>query len=68
MADNIVLEVTRYRPEEETEPTVQEYEVPFTEDWVILDALNYVKDHLDGSLSYRWSCRDGNLRELWDDG
>ena len=59
MADNIVLEVTRYRPEEETEPTVQEYEVPYTEDWVILDALNYVKDNLDGSLSYRWSCRMG---------
>ena len=59
MADNIVLEVTRYRPEQETEPTVQEYEVPFTKDWVILDALNYVKDNLDGSLSYRWSCRMG---------
>lgn len=59
MADNIVLEVTRYRPEEETEPTVQEYEVPFTKEWVILDALNYVKDNLDGSLSYRWSCRMG---------
>ena len=59
MADNIVLEVTRYRPEQETEPTVQEYEVPYTEDWVVLDALNYVKDNLDGSLSYRWSCRMG---------
>ncbi len=59
MTDTIVLEVTRYRPEQETEPTVQEYEVPLTQDWVILDALNYVKDDLDGSLSYRWSCRMG---------
>ena len=59
MTDTIVLEVTRYRPEEEAEPTVQEYEVPITPDWVILDALNYIKDDLDGSLSYRWSCRMG---------
>ena len=44
---------------EETEPTFQSYEVPFREDWVVLDALNYIKDKLDGSLSYRWSCRMG---------
>ncbi len=59
MPDTIVLEVTRYRPEQETKPTVQEYEVPITPDWVILDALNYIKDEVDGSLSYRWSCRMG---------
>jgi fumarate reductase iron-sulfur subunit len=59
MTDKIVFEVTRYRPEQETEPTIQEYEVPLTQDWVILDALNHIKDSLDGSLSYRWSCRMG---------
>src|ERR671915_2036162 len=59
MADMITLEVMRYRPEQETEPTFQPYEVPFHEDWVVLDALNYIKDRLDGSLSYRWSCRMG---------
>jgi fumarate reductase iron-sulfur subunit len=26
---------------------------------VILDALNHVKDKLDGSVTYRWSCRMG---------
>jgi fumarate reductase iron-sulfur subunit len=59
MADTITLEVMRYRPEQETEPTFQGYEVPFHQDWVVLDALNYIKDRLDGSLSYRWSCRMG---------
>src|SRR5256886_4131694 len=59
MADMITLEVMRYRPEQETEPSFQSYEVPFHEDWVVLDALNYIKDRLDGSLSYRWSCRMG---------
>ena len=59
MADTITLEVLRYRPEQETEPTFQGYEVPVRQDWVVLDALNYIKDRLDGSLSYRWSCRMG---------
>jgi fumarate reductase iron-sulfur subunit len=59
MADTITLEVMRYRPEQEAEPTFQSYQVPFHEDWVVLDALNYIKDKLDGSLSYRWSCRMG---------
>jgi fumarate reductase iron-sulfur subunit len=59
MADTITLEVMRYRPEQEIEPIFQSYEVPFHKDWVVLDALNYIKDRLDGSLSYRWSCRMG---------
>ncbi len=55
----IALEVFRYRPEEEDEPTFKMYEVPYREDWVVLDALNHVKDQIDGTLSYRWSCRMG---------
>ena len=59
MAETITLSVSRYRPEQESEPVFQDYEVPFHKDWAILDALNYVKDELDGSLSFRWSCRMG---------
>ena len=59
MEETITLAVQRYLPEEETEPFIQEYEVPFREKWVILDALNYIKDRIDGTLSYRWSCRMG---------
>jgi fumarate reductase iron-sulfur subunit len=55
----IKLKVFRYRPEQESEPVFQEYEVPLRKDWVILDALNYVKDQIDGTLSFRWSCRMG---------
>jgi fumarate reductase iron-sulfur subunit len=59
MADTITLQVTRYRPEQDTEPTVQEYDVPLRKDWAVLDGLNHIKDHQDGTLSYRWSCRMG---------
>jgi fumarate reductase iron-sulfur subunit len=59
MADEITLRVARYRPEQEAEPTVQEYVVPLRKELSVLDGLNYVKDRLDGSLSFRWSCRMG---------
>ena len=59
MADRIKLQVARYRPEQESDITFDEYEVPFSKDWVVLDGLNYVKDRIDGTLAYRWSCRMG---------
>ena len=59
MPDTIALDVFRYLPDAEDEPRFQRYEVPFREDWVVLDALNYIKDEIDGTLSYRWSCRMG---------
>ena len=59
MAETMKLEIFRYHPEKDNEPTFQTYEVPFLEDWVILDAINYIKDEIDGTLSYRWSCQMG---------
>jgi fumarate reductase iron-sulfur subunit len=59
MADKIVMEVARYRPEDTNEVTFDQFEVPCHKEWVVLDGLNYVKDQLDGTLSYRWSCRMG---------
>lgn len=57
MTERIVrVEVFRYRPESGREPGWQTFEVPCRPEWVVLDALNYIKDHLDGSLSFRWSC------------
>lgn len=55
----VTLRVTRYRPEQDTAPTAQTYTIPYRRDWVVLDALNYIKDTIDGSLTYRWSCRMG---------
>lgn len=53
---HIDLEILRYDPDTDTEPHFQTYRVPCQEDWVVLDAINYIKDELDRSLSYRWSC------------
>ena len=55
----VTLNVTRYQPGQDLAPKTQAYSVPDKEDWVVLDALNYIKDQLDGTLTYRWSCRMG---------
>ena len=52
----IELEILRYDPEQDEAPHFQTYAVPCQDDWVVLDAINYVKDELDRTLSYRWSC------------
>ncbi len=57
--DQITLEIFRYDPDGAVAPSFQSYQVPYHDDWVVLDAINYIKDHLDGTLAYRWSCRMG---------
>ena len=57
--DVATIRVTRYRPEKDLKPYYQEYKVPYRRDMVVLDALNYIKAEVDGSLTYRWSCRMG---------
>ena len=59
MANRITIEVTRYDPAQDEKPRFDSFEVPLRKEWVVLDALNYIKDHLDGSLTFRWSCRMG---------
>ena len=42
-----------------SKPHYESYEVPVHKEWVVLDALNHIKDTVDGTLTYRWSCRMG---------
>jgi fumarate reductase iron-sulfur subunit len=53
----IAIEVLRYRCETDQRPVWQAYRVPFTDDMSVLQGLQYIKDRLDGTLSFRWSCR-----------
>jgi fumarate reductase iron-sulfur subunit len=53
----IAIEILRYRPERDAAPTRRSYRVPFSDDMSVLQGLQYIKDHLDGTLSFRWSCR-----------
>jgi fumarate reductase iron-sulfur subunit len=53
------FEILRFRPGQDAEPVYQTYEVTCLPDWVVLDALNAIKDDIDPTLSHRWSCRMG---------
>ncbi|MPZ14581.1 MAG: succinate dehydrogenase/fumarate reductase iron-sulfur subunit [Chloroflexi bacterium] len=60
MAERTIgLSVTRFRPGEDRQPVSQTFTIPYHDDWVVLDALQYIKDRHDGSLSFRWSCHMG---------
>ena len=53
----IEIECLRYGPETGGEPRYQTYKVPFRHETSVLQGLQYIKDNLDGSLTFRWSCR-----------
>src|SRR5262245_23111514 len=54
---SIAIEVLRYRPGQDAQPVVQRFDVRYSDDMSVLQGLQCIKDHLDGSLSFRWSCR-----------
>ena len=55
----VKLRVRRFDPETNAEPTYAAYDVPLAERTTVLDALFHVVWYLDGSLSFRCSCRAG---------
>lgn len=57
--ETVRIRVKRFLPGRSPESFYQEYEVRFHPKMFVLDALNYVRDELDGSLTFRWSCRMG---------
>jgi fumarate reductase iron-sulfur subunit len=57
MTRTIEIECLRYDPQAGAAPHYQSYEVPFSDDMSVLQGLQHIKDHLDGSLTFRWSCR-----------
>lgn len=52
-----IVRVQRFNPDTDKRPHIQEFKVPLTSDTTILDALHYIKTELDGSLTFRRSCR-----------
>jgi len=60
MGEMIRLSIFRYDPEKDDKPSMQAFEVPLLNSGMkLLDALNYIKWELDGTLTYRRSCGEG---------
>ena len=53
----ITFKVQRFDPEKDTAPHIEEYQVPKTPGQTVLDALIYIKENLDSTLTLRYSCR-----------
>ncbi|MCG2634358.1 MAG: succinate dehydrogenase iron-sulfur subunit [Gammaproteobacteria bacterium] len=59
-AGTVVFEIYRYEPEKDAEPRVDEFEVNLADCGpMVLDALIHIKESMDGSLTFRRSCREG---------
>ncbi len=51
------VRIQRFNPDNDKKPYLQDFEVAYTRDTTLLDALHEIKTHQDGSVTYRRSCR-----------
>jgi fumarate reductase iron-sulfur subunit len=51
--------ISRFSPKKDGEPHPETYDIPYVEGMSVLNALDYVRDNIDGSLAYYVSCRNG---------
>ena len=49
--------IKRYNPEKQSEPYYEEFDYDIPEGATLLDCLNHLKWNVDGTLTYRMSCR-----------
>jgi len=49
--------IKRYNPEKQAEPYFEEFEYDIPDGATLLDCLNHIKWNMDGTLTYRMSCR-----------
>ncbi len=55
----VAFHVTRFTPERDVKPRVQTFQVPVRAGMTVLEGLHYIKENLDSSLVWRYSCRMG---------
>jgi succinate dehydrogenase / fumarate reductase iron-sulfur subunit len=55
----VTLKIFRFNPEQDRKPHYENYQVEAQPTDRVLDLLEYVKGHMDGSLSFRRSCAHG---------
>jgi succinate dehydrogenase / fumarate reductase iron-sulfur subunit len=55
----INFHITRYNPESDAAPYVKTYTIPVRDGMTVLDGLHYIKENVDATLAWRYSCRMG---------
>ena len=56
IGDTVSLTVEKYDPSRDPAPRLETYEIPFTREMRVLEALDHVVEELGESLSYQWFC------------
>jgi succinate dehydrogenase/fumarate reductase iron-sulfur protein len=56
-ANTIKVDIVRNNPDTGMKPVKVSYEIPWQERMRVLDVLNYVRDNIDSTLAFRFSCR-----------
>lgn len=59
MSEDIDIKVFRFDPENDKEPKYVDYKVPYVDGMVVLDAVRYVEEKIDPTISIRWNCKAG---------
>ena len=58
-ARNITFHIRRYAPEKDSKPYFQSFPIPVKPGMTVLEGLHYIKENLDQTLAWRYSCRMG---------
>lgn len=53
----VTFEIQRYIPEHDAAPHVESYVIDVPDGFTVLEGLMHIKDHVDGTLAFRRSCR-----------
>jgi len=53
----VTFRIQRFNPEVDKSPYFKEYRVPVRRGMTVLEALLYIKENLDATLAFRYSCR-----------
>jgi succinate dehydrogenase / fumarate reductase iron-sulfur subunit len=58
-AREVVFHVRRYTPGKDERPYIASFNIPVRPGMTVLEGLHYIKENLDQSLAWRYSCRMG---------
>lgn len=57
MTRQVTFKILRYDPKMHKAGVYETFKVDYNDGWTVLDYLNYIKAEIDGTLTYRKSCR-----------
>lgn len=59
MQEKILVTVFRFDPDDSSGGRYETYEVPYFSHMDVIDVLRYIRDNIDHSLAFRYSCEEG---------